>query len=98
MSSIKEFYIQGWMPFGARNNETVLEFLGRISLPAFGLRVQLGPDCKLVPNQFRANAQIRMYYFTITGKEDISFQSYAFLLKELEKIGIVERESCIECQ
>jgi len=90
MSNIKEVIIEGWMPFDANDNPDLLNFLGKINLPANGLKLSHSGKTKMIPQ--RNGGQYYYYEFAINGTEAINWEYLKSVVKTmLDSKCIVER-------
>ena len=97
MANVKSVFISGTMTFDASNfndathsgsNQTVLKFLGRISLPDFGLRIKFEDEEFYRENKFRGRTCFKRY--KIEGEEAISYAYLRTIMAELMLVGEIE--------
>lgn len=82
MANIKEVVIEGFLQYDANGNKELIQFLGMMNTPTFGIRITYDDmKRKSLPNKH--GGQTMMYAFRIYGMEAVRDEWIKELLKQL---------------
>lgn len=87
MANVKEVFITGTMEYDAGENEELLEFLGVMNTPSFGIRIAYGGVALMMPNSY--GGRTAMYDYTVSGEEAVRDEWIKKLVSLLESVGTV---------
>ncbi len=95
MANVKDIEIHATIPFDG-GSSFIREFLGRCSIPGYGLKVTFLNKQFYKENKY--GGVTCMFAATISGKEAINLKYYALLIAELEKHGSVKNQKCVDIE
>ena len=85
MSNCKQVAYAGKAPFNIHEDTVVLNLLGQLNAPGFGLRIRWQPTGEYVPNA--TGGQTAVYAFTIGGFEAVPWSWLTLLVAAFENAG-----------
>ena len=97
MANVKEVVITGYIPFDAGGNVNLINFLGQMNLPTYGLRIIYDGDGKYVDNAF--GGRTFFAHFIVRGREAVRvewLERFVYLVEEVKGKIIIGKAKDVE--